>query len=151
MVFNKEAMVNKWQKANQLGLKLTSDLTEFKEHSVNNHIKIYSKGFTEENSNLDIVRGDCLVNQCNAQQFIDMVMNLNVATRQKFDAKTKNMVEFEKWTEGDSSWHIRYMLVSSPSVMVAERDFVSIERVYSTTENLEEGSEDNHHVFHFSF
>ncbi|KAG2387953.1 hypothetical protein C9374_000803 [Naegleria lovaniensis] len=127
---NKQEIKQKWEKALALTKTYTTD--KFKFYGNNEKVTISSA----EASEGTVVKGEIIVENCKAREYMNVVCSTDMPTRLKLDPKTKAFSELETFEDEDGRWSIRYYLVASPSMMVSDRDFLYCEREFQEGNKL---------------
>ncbi|EFC41274.1 hypothetical protein NAEGRDRAFT_80794 [Naegleria gruberi] len=77
-----------------------------------------------------VIRGETLISQCTVDEIVPLLTTADTKTRQIFDENTKSITEVGKFSTEEGNWSVRHYVVTSPSMMVSERDFLYVERYF---------------------
>ncbi|KAL9655562.1 hypothetical protein ABK040_002229 [Willaertia magna] len=127
-----------WEQAKEKAFDYYAKEDQFTFYEEKENIKISYLTHKEGN----IVRGDGLVKQCTAKEFMEI---LNTKDLKTLDTKCKAFKILEEWKEEqeEAHWSIRYMIMASPSMMVSDRSFLYISKEFKQIDEKEEGNNNN--------
>jgi len=111
----RKVLKEKWQKACNVSVPLTEPeaLSKFSYHHTKNDIDVhYIKAKDDSEVETTMVRGDVLVENSTAEQFINLFMSGDMTIPLQVDPNTKRMEVIEEWEEDGEHWIIKYFAIS---------------------------------------